>query len=79
MDNRLATTLVLAGSGILAVSIAAGAFMIGRLLLAVPAINNSTDEYYIWLFILSIALAVVGIVFGWRLVKWGITRSIERP
>jgi hypothetical protein len=78
MDNRLATALVIAGSSVMAASILAGAFMISRLLLAMPAINNSTDEYYIWLFILSIALTAMGFVFGWRLVKWGITRSGER-
>jgi hypothetical protein len=75
MDNRFATTLVIAGSGVVAVSILAGAFMIGRLLLALPVINNATDEYYIWLFILSIALTVVGFLFGWRLVKLGISRE----
>jgi hypothetical protein len=78
MDSRFATTLVVAGAGLMAVSILAGAFMIGRLLLALPMVNNSTDEYYIWLFILSVALTVVGFLFGWRLVKWGITRSGER-
>ncbi len=62
MDNRFATTLVIAGSGVMAASILAGAFMVGRLLLSLPVVNNSTDDYYIWLFLLSIALTVVGFV-----------------
>jgi hypothetical protein len=78
MDNRFATTLVIAGSGVMAVSILAGAFLVGRLLLSLPVVNNSTDDYYIWLFLLSIALTVLGLVFGWRLVKMGVARAADR-
>lgn len=72
MRNPLAVTLVISGSAIVALSIICGAFIIGRLLGAFPVVNNSNDEYFIWLWLIGMALIIGGFIFGYLVVSRGI-------
>jgi hypothetical protein len=72
MRNHLATTLVFSGSAIIAIALICGAFIIGRLLAAFPVVNNSNDEYFIWLWLLGFMLVISGVTIGVRLVNRGI-------
>jgi hypothetical protein len=71
MRNSFAGLLVICGTALSAVSIAAGAFLIGRLLGMLPVINNSNDDYFIWLWLFSIVLTVAGLWFGIGLIGRG--------
>ena len=71
MRNPAGVTLIICGSAIVAVSIVCGAFIIGRLLGSFPVVNNSNDEYFIWLWLIGIVLILSGFIYGCRVVSRG--------
>ena len=71
MRNSFAGLLVICGTALVAASIAAGAFMLGRLLSMLPVINNSNDHYFIWLWLFAIVLTGAGLWFGLGLIGRG--------
>ena len=83
MRNSFAALLVICGTALSVVSIAAGAFLLGRLLAMLPVINNSNDDYFIWLWLFAIGLTVAGLWFGVGLIGRGTAehhaRGIPEP